>query len=237
MHADVPWVVALPSRYIDRTSPTALAAGRLPLVIALPGMGGQPQDMVSGVGLPGWATAANLNLAFASPGGGGSTYYHPRTDGTNSFAWVTEEFIPMVERKFAVGGLRDKRAMFGWSMGGFGSLLVAQQRPALVCAAVGSSPAVFPSYQAAISGHPHTFDSAADWERWGLWDHRSEFNKVPVRIDCGSGDPFAATARMLLADVPDAVGHIESGCHDDGFWRRNATSQLQFLAAHLHPPG
>jgi S-formylglutathione hydrolase FrmB len=236
MHAEVPWVVGLPTSYIERISPTSLSADRLPLVVALPGMGGQPENMVSGVGLLGWATAAKLNLAFACPGGGGSTYYHPRADGTNSFAWVTDEFIPMVERQFAVGGARDKRAMFGWSMGGFGALLIAQQRPDLVCAAVGSSPAVFPSYQAAITGHPKTFDSAADWQRWGLWDHLDELGKVPIRIDCGSGDPFAATARKLLEDIPDAVGHIDSGCHDAGFWRRNATVQLQFLTAQLRPP-
>lgn len=127
--------------------------------------------MVTGVGLPGWATAAKLNLAFASPGGVASTYYHPRTDGTNALAWVTDEFIPMIEKRFAVGGSKAKRAIYGTSMGGFGALLVAQQRPDLVCAAVGSAPAVFPTYDAAITGHPDTFDSEADWERWEFWDH------------------------------------------------------------------
>jgi S-formylglutathione hydrolase FrmB len=224
MHAAVPWEVALP------TDP---AGERLPLVVVLPGAGGQPHDMIDRIGLPGWATANHLTVAFASPGGAGSTYYHPRADGTDAFAWVTEEFIPMVEERFDVGGARASRAIFGVSMGGFGSLLVAQRRPDLVCAAVGSSPAVFSSYRAAVTGHPGTFDSAADWQRWGLWNQLQTMGRVPVRVDCGSGDPFAPTARQLLTRIPGAVGHIGSGCHDDGFWRRKAPTQLQFLASHL----
>jgi S-formylglutathione hydrolase FrmB len=235
MHTDVPWEFAIPSKYV-RDPGLPSQHGPLPLVVVLPGEGGQPHDMVTGIGLPGWASAAKLDLAFASPGGAGSTYYHPRADGTNSYEWVTEEFIPLIERRFTVGGSRATRAIYGNSMGGFGALLIAMRRPDLVAAAVGSSPAVFASYHAAITGHPHTFDSEADWARWGLWEHLGSFNTVPVRIDCGNADPFEATDRALLARIPGAVGGISSGCHDIGFWRRNATTQLRFLAAHLSSP-
>jgi S-formylglutathione hydrolase FrmB len=232
MHADVPWEFAIPTSALRDPGAASLSAPT-PLIVVLPGEGGQAGDLAAGVGLPGWATAAKLNLTFAAPGNVGSTYYHPRTNGTNAFAMVTEEFIPMIEKRFGVGGARSSRATYGWSMGGFGALLVAQQRPDLICAAVGSSPAVFPSYSAAVTGHPGTFDSAADWAQWGLWDHTATMGKVPVRIDCGDGDPFAATARQLLKRVPGAVGQIGNGCHDKGFWRRNASTQLRFLASQL----
>jgi S-formylglutathione hydrolase FrmB len=246
MRADVPWEFAMPTKHVQPrpagksangsrpTKPsrptTPSRPGSLPpLVVVLPGAGGQPRDLTTSVGLPGWATAAKLNVAFACPGGGASTYYHPRADGTNSLSWVTEEFIPMIERRFGVGGSRANRAMFGWSMGGFGSLLIAAQRPDLVCAAVGSSPAVFRSYHDAITGHPNTFDSEADWRKWGLWEHLDRLNGMPVRIDCGDADPFAATARELLRRIPNAAGEISSGCHLDSFWRTQATAQLHFL--------
>jgi S-formylglutathione hydrolase FrmB len=229
MKGEVPWEFAIPTAIIDRTGPTT----RVPLVVVLPGEYGQPGALATQVGLPGWATAAKLNASFAAPGDVGSTYYHPRTNGTNSYAMVTQEFIPMIEKRFGVGGARTRRAIYGWSMGGFGALLVAQLRPDLVCAAVGASPAVFSSYHAAITGHPDTFDSETDWALWGLWNHLAVMGKVPVRIDCGNGDPFAATAKQLLKRIPGAVGQISSGCHDEGFWRRSATTQLQFLAAHL----
>jgi S-formylglutathione hydrolase FrmB len=220
-----PWLVALPAGH---------SAGEpLPLVLMLTGLDGQPTDLTTGVGLPGWATAAGIKLAFACPGGAGSTYYHPRTNGTNAFAWVTEEFLPMVEKRFGVGGSKQRRGVYGVSMGGFGSLLVGQQRPDLVAAVVGSSPAVFPSYHAAITGHPNTFDSDADWQHWGLWDQAPDMRDVAVRIDCGNEDVLSPTATALRKRIPGAIGDIGNGCHDNGFWRSSATVQLQFLARHL----
>jgi S-formylglutathione hydrolase FrmB len=223
--ASIPWSVALP-----RTHPRSVP---LPLVLALPGENGNEHLFSTDVGLPGYATAAGLPLAFASFGDVTSSYYHPRSDGTDYLAFIATELIPMVERRFGVGGSRGLRASYGWSMGGFGSLLLAQQHPDLVCAAVGASPAVFPSYDAAVTGHPHTFDSPADWERWGLWETTSSMGAVPVRIDCGEGDPFVTTARALLDRIPRAVGAISGGCHNAAFWRTNATRQLTFLAGHL----
>lgn len=231
MHSDVPWFVALPKSASTAPSPLGF---RPPLVVVLPGVGATAATLINGIGLPGWATASGIRgLAFACPGGGDHTYYHPRADGTNSFAWVTDEFIPMVEQRFGVGGARARRAAFGYSMGGYGALLVAAKRPDLACAAVASSPAVFPTYQDAVAGHPYTFDSEADWERWGLWQQLQTVDGTPVRIDCGDADPFASTARQLLTRIPNAIGGISHGCHDEAFWRTVAPAQLRFLAAHL----
>jgi S-formylglutathione hydrolase FrmB len=225
MQGDMPWIVAVPADH---------APGQpLPVVLCLPGAGGDAETLTRSIGLPGWASAAGLRLGFACPGGEASTYYHPRRDGTNSLAWVTEEFLPMVQSRFAMGGSKAARAVLGWSMGGYGALLLAQQRPDLVVAAVAASPAVFPSYAEAITPHADTFDSAADWARWGFWDRAGDVHDVAVRIDCGNGDPFAATARQLMHRIPGAVVSISDGCHDDGFWRRTATAQLRFLAGRL----
>lgn len=227
MHGEMPWIVAIPADHE--------AGDPLPIVLCLPGDGGNAATLTDSVGLPGWATSAGLRLGFACPGGEASTYYHPRADGTDSFAWVTEEFLPMAERRFGMGGSKPGRAVMGWSMGGYGALLVAQRRPDLVNAAMAASPAVFPTYHAAVTPHGGTFDSAADWSRWGLWNQAGSMHGVAVRIDCGNADPFATTARQLLHRIPGAVGAITDGCHDNGFWRRQATSELGFLAGHLAP--
>lgn len=225
MKRQMPWQVALPPAP-HRTGPT-------PLVIVLPGASGTPSGLSTGVGLPGFATAAGLNVAFAAPGNGGTIYYHPRASGLDPMSWVLSEFIPMVERRFDVGGRVERRAIYGMSMGGFGALLFAAQAPRHFVAAVASSPAVFESYDAAVRGHPTTFDSAADWQRWGLWERLGDLNGVPVMIDCGDADPFAPTARDLLRRLPGATGAIGHGCHDFGFWRRQAPAQLQFLRGHF----
>jgi hypothetical protein len=95
------------------------------------------------------------------------------------------------------------------------------------------SPAVFQNYQSAITGHTHTFDSAMDWQRWGLWNQLGSGYWPAVRIDCGDADPFAATARVLLKRIPNAVGGISSGCHEGGFWRRHALADIAFLKNQL----
>lgn len=225
MRSDLDWQVALPADH-DAGQP-------LPLVLVLPGLGDDPTTLTTKIGYPGFATRAGLRLGFAAPANGGSTYYHPRRDGTNAFTWVTEEFLPMVEHRFGLGGDRSRRGVLGWSMGGFGALLVAQRRADLVSAAVASSPAVFPSYHDAVTGHSGTFDSPADWQTFGVWEQAGAITGVAVRIDCGDADPFAAASRTLLTRIPGATGGISDGCHDTGFWRRSATAQLRFLAARL----
>jgi hypothetical protein len=102
-----------------------------------------------------------------------------------------------------------------------------------VSAAVALSPAVFRSYAEARRSHTYTFDSEEDWKTYGVWDHLDEIRGPAVRIDCGSGDPFAPTARQLLQRIPGVVGGIESGCHVGSFWRRRMPGTLDFLAAHL----
>jgi S-formylglutathione hydrolase FrmB len=188
---------------------------------------------MTGIGLPGFATAAGERLVFAAPGGGGSLYWHPRADGRDPMQWALREFLPMVERRFGVGGKRERRAAFGWSMGGAGALLVAQEHTKLVSTSVALSPAVFPSYDAARSGHDYTFDSEADWQDFGVWERAGKLASTTVLIECGSADPFAPTARQLLHRIPNATGGIASGCHDFGFWRRSAPTAVRFLGAHL----
>jgi putative esterase len=219
--AAMPWSVALP-----RTGDTA----GLPLILALPGAEGSAQDFDTTIGLPGFATAAGLRACFVSVGNVDSSYYHPRADGTNVLGFVLDELLPMVETTYGVGGRRSNRAAYGLSMGGYGALLIAQRNPELICAAAAASPAVYPTYHDAVTGHPATFDSPADWQRWGVWEDAASIGRVPVRIDCGDADPFAATARALLQRIPRATGAISSGCHADSFWRRTAEVQLRFLA-------
>jgi S-formylglutathione hydrolase FrmB len=222
MGATVPWLVALPPDHDPDHE-------KLPLVLCLHGAGADADKVGSAVGFPAYAGQAGRRVALAAPGGGESLYWHPRADGRDPLRWALEEFLPMAERRFGVGGTRANRGAIGWSMGGFGALLVAQQRPDLFSAAAALSPAVWTSYGAARSGHAGTFDSADDWARYGLWNHVDELRGTPTYVTCGGADPFAPTARELLERIPGVTGDIEDGCHDNGFWRRQAPAALAFL--------
>jgi S-formylglutathione hydrolase FrmB len=223
--ADISYAVALPAGHQKGDG--------IPLAIYLPGLNRGDEDLDGGLGIGGFATAAGSRLAFVQPGFGGRTYWHPRADGRDPMRALLDDVVPEVERRFGVGGSRARRGVFGSSMGAFGALLLAQQQPDSIAAAVALSPAVFQSYAEARRSHPYTFDSAADWQRYGLWEHLGEMHGVAVRIDCGSGDPFAPTARELLKRIPGATGGIESGCHVGSFWRRRMPATLDFLAQHL----
>ncbi|HEX3706348.1 MAG TPA: alpha/beta hydrolase-fold protein [Mycobacteriales bacterium] len=229
MGRSMPFTVALP----DAVAFGPDLGSRTSLILALPGEGGSATSITQHLGLQAFATAGGLPACVVSPGDVRSSYYHPRTDGTDVLAFLVDELVPHVEQSFPVGGSRDRRGLYGYSMGGFGALLIAQRRPEMFCAAAAASPAVFPSYSAAITGHSGTFDSQTDWDVNGVWQHLSSMGAVPIRIDCGNEDPFVATARQLISKIPGAVGQIGSGCHDVGFWRRAAPADIVFLKNQL----
>jgi hypothetical protein len=55
---------------------------------------------------------------------------------------------------------------------------------------------------------------------------------VQAWVDCGTSDPFAATARRLRSGLRP-YGAMGRGCHDGAFWLRRLPAQLAFLGGHL----
>jgi alpha-beta hydrolase superfamily lysophospholipase len=215
MRRTVDWTVALP--------PDHRPGDGTPVVLCLHGRNGSDGDLTRAAGLPAWASHAGLRLAFVAPSIGGADYWHPRASGVDPLTMAVGEVLPMVERRFGVGGSRQRRGALGWSMGGFGALLAAQQHPDTFAAAVGASPAVFPTYPDARRGHPDTFDSQQQWEKYGLWLRLDDLRKVAVRLDCGDADDAVAAAergrrdrrglsrRRVLAPHRDGRGSVPVG--------------------------
>ena len=139
---------------------------------------------------------------------------------------VVEEFLPLL----ADHGLDVSRLGFlGWSMGGYGSLRLAGKLGADRVAGVAAvSPALWHEY---ADTSPGAFDDAADFADATVFGRQDTLDGIPVRIDCGEGDPFYAATRDYVAgfDTPPAGG-FEPGDHDVGYWRRMAPQQLRFLA-------
>ena len=67
--------------------------------------------------------AAGVPLVVAGVDGGDHSYWHPRADGSDARAMLVSEFMPMVAGKV---GVALPAAVVGWSMGGFGALLLAE---------------------------------------------------------------------------------------------------------------
>lgn len=226
------------SRYRRRTVEMAVmrppgAHRSLPVAIVLHGAYGDAQSAVS-LGYPGYLAAAVAGgakpFAAVSVDGGGSTYWHRRADGDDPPGMIVHEVLPLLQRAgYAVAAI----GVIGWSMGGYGALLLASSLgPARVAAAAASSPAVFGSYAAAVAG---SFDSAADFAANDIRvaSRIATLRRIPVRIDCGSSDPFAPQDAALRSRLGDPPGASSGGCHDQAFSRRTLPAELAFLSQHL----
>ncbi len=225
---EVTWLLAAP-----RGSP----ARDLPVVVVLHGRGGDAHSAFTGLQLHRYlAQHVRLGrrpLAMVSVDGG-NAYWHPRHNGDDPLAMVTDELLPRVGQ---LGFRTDRLGAMGWSMGGYGTLLLARESSrrrlgkVRVVAAAASSPALFAS---AAETAPGSFDGPADFRRFGRLATRPDVDGVALSVSCGTVDAFAEQTRIYRDNVhPRPGGGIGPGRHEMGYWRSLVGDQLRFLADHL----
>src|SRR3954470_9530790 len=164
-------------------------------------------------------------FALAAMDGGDHTYWHHRAGGDDPQRMLLDEFLPMLRSR----GLRtDRIGLSGWSMGGFGALLLAERLGSARCAAVAvDSPALWRS-----SGDtaPGAFDDAADYARNDVFAGRGRLAGIPTRIAVGTSDPFYSATRSFVAGLtPRPTTDFSRGGHTLAFWRHSAPAQVRFL--------
>ncbi|BCO34146.1 alpha/beta hydrolase [Mycobacterium heckeshornense] len=196
-------------------------------VIALHGKGSDAATVMAGGVEQGLAQAVRAGLppfAVVAVDGGGS-YWHKRVSGEDSGAMVLNELIPMLSTQ----GLDTSRVAFlGWSMGGYGALLLGSRlgpaRTAAICAV---SPALWLSPGATAPG---AFDGADDWSANSVFGQPA-LAAIPIRVDCGNSDPFYAATRQFVAQLPNPpAGGFSPGGHDAGFWSSQLPAELTWIA-------
>jgi len=159
---------------------------------------------------------------------GGNGYWHPRADGDDPQGMLMDEFLPIVHQ---MGVTTDRVVAFGWSMGGYGALLLAETYRERIRKVGAESPAIWPSYAASHNANPSAFDSAADWSAHDVVGHLAELERIPVLVECGLSDPFAPASRQLAALLAAGEVELPPGGHDIDFWKSHAPAQLRFLAS------
>ena len=213
------WAIAVPpGRY----------AQPLRTVIALHGRD-MDADGVMGMGVE--AGLAELAKAGYPPFAvaavdGGNGWWHRRVDGEDSGAMVLNEFLPMLASK----GLDTRRVSFiGWSMGGYGALLLGgalgAKRTAAICAV---APALFTDYGLALQ--ERAFDGPADWFAYSIYGTPA-LSEIPIRIDCGANDRFYDATKQFVASLrrpPSGVSFV--GGHDVVAWEEKLPRELAWLA-------
>ncbi len=196
-------------------------------VIALHGKGSDAATVMAGGVEQGLAQAVNAGLppfaVVAVDGGGG--YWHKRSSGEDSGAMVLGELIPML----AGQNLDTSRVAFlGWSMGGYGALLLGGRlgsaRTAAICAV---SPALWMSSGAAAPG---AFDGPDDFAANSVFGLPA-LASIPIRVDCGDSDPFYDATQQFIAQLPNPpAGGFSPGGHNPGFWSSQLPAELTWIA-------
>jgi pimeloyl-ACP methyl ester carboxylesterase len=212
----VGWMTSLPNG--------ARSAEGLPLVVCLPGRGGGARWVDRALYVQDYAAHVGFRAAFAAVDSGES-YWHHRRGGEDRLAMLFDEALPLFQRRL---GTPATRAIMGWSMGGYGALLAAETRPRAFAAVAVASPAIWTSYAAQHAAVPDAFDSQADYDAHDVLLRLARLRDVPVRVDIGDGDPFLPGVR-ILRQRKHTAGGTQPGCHDLGYWRSVAPTQLTWL--------
>jgi predicted esterase len=193
------------------------AGAGLPVCLVLHGATARPHDYAP-FGLPRFLTAAVDRGAppFVLMGAdGGLLWWEPDPDGGDVPERMVLEELPRwaEQRGFDAGRL----AGWGWSMGGFGVLHIAEARPGFLRGAAAFSPAVTPG--------DDVFASIG------------ELAGTPLGIWCGRDDPLYPDVRRLVSALPERprVVAYAPGAHTRAYWNSVTLPALRFVGDVLGP--
>ena len=212
---EVHWRLARPDR-------PDVGSKQQPLVVALHGHGGDADWPFNGVHIERHIVSTGLAVASVD---GGDFYWHARRSGIDTGRMVIEELLPLMGSK---GVATDRIGLIGWSMGGYGALLMATKLgPKREAGVVAASAAL---WQSPGDSAPGAFDDSEDFIRNDVFAARGKLRGIPVRLDCGRDDPFIAANRAFARELPDAAVTFDEGAHTEDYWTAHAGAQMSWLA-------
>lgn len=224
--------IAMPGALARATRPAGVKA---PVCVCLPGRGRTPREILEGpLHLGDFAAQAFAERGIAPFAllavCGGDTYWHRRASGEDAMTVLLEEFLPWSRREQQLGGEAGE-AVMGWSMGGYGALRAAELEPDRFRGVCAVSAALWRSYD---DGVGDAFDSAADYAANDVFAGADRLAALPVRLDCGLQDPFFAADKAFAEALPrPPEGGFTPGGHNDGYWRRVAPDEMNFIGGVL----
>jgi pimeloyl-ACP methyl ester carboxylesterase len=202
---DVNLFTAVPDGYGD-------GAG-LPVVIVLHGASARAANFEE-FGFGQFLTQAVEDGAepFALAGADGGLLQWEQAGSDNPQAMVVDEMPQwLADRGFD----SDRRALWGWSMGGYGVLRLAESFPDYARAVAAFSPAL----------------SVGD----SVYADADALADIPLAIWCGTEDMFYDADREFVSALPvePEIVSYSPGAHTRYFWNDHTLKAFEFLADHL----
>jgi enterochelin esterase-like enzyme len=219
---DVHFSVCLPAEYDQGTQ-------RFPVVYLLHGLGDDETSwleygQISQAADQSVASGESLPMIFVMPDGY-RTYYV--NDYAQTFRWedmFVQELIPFIDRTFRTRATASGRALMGYSMGGFGSLMLYLKHTDLFCAAVPLSISVRTDEQ-------YMTEEASGWDQqWGrLFGEPGFAGKDRITAYYKANSPFHYLNTMPAELRKTLRIYIDNGDDEQTLCRSNEELHIRMM--------
>lgn len=248
MDTAVGYSVMLPRAY-------SRSDARYPAIYYLHGLGGNETQAAGSI-------SRSMRSIFDSDGvapaivvfvnGGASSMYADSADGAiKAETAIVEELIPHIDATYRTIAEREGRAIQGFSMGGYGALMLGAKHPELFSSVLsyagalhdeetlsGSRREIFD----AMFGDAETFRESSPYEMLRRNADRIR-GRLPLRLVVGTVDPtlgYNETYRALLAELNIAAEYVtvqDIGHNIRDLYREMGLEGLRFHAKHFGGDG
>ncbi|MGF6573110.1 S-formylglutathione hydrolase FrmB [Paraburkholderia sp. GAS333] len=235
MHQSFDATVVVPDQY-GHGKPT----DRFPVVYLLHGSGGDYTDWTANSHIG--KLADRYHVILVMPDGGHESWYIDSPVNPRSLyeTYVGTEVVAYIDGHFRTIATKQARAITGLSMGGFGALHIALDRPDEFGAAGSISGAVDPRGCEDEPGIEQVFGDPARhadfWNNEAIIENARNFSgaHIALTIDCGVNDSLVQSnrtlhERLIELGVPHDYAERPGG-HTWKYWSNAVQYQVLFFA-------
>jgi S-formylglutathione hydrolase FrmB len=243
LHRQVKYCVILPPQY------DADSTKRYPVLYYLHGYGDSERTLVQSDGWDMleqlWEDAKIGRFIVATPDAWNTYYVNARGDKEAYEDFLIREFVPAIESRYRALGVREGRALGGFSMGGYGALRFAFKYPEMFAAVAVHSAALDENRTTGIASDGGLLRAFGIPFDAGYWKENSpfalvragdRFGDLKIYFDCGAQDSFGLAAGaqafhelLVQKHIPHEF-HLYPGSHNWDYVEEHFSASLQFIS-------